>query len=225
MTPARKPYHVSDEEWHLVAPYLALVREDAGRRQHPLWELFNGLRYVIRYGIAWRAMPNDLPPWAAVYQQTQRWMAAGCFETLAHDLRAVLRLAAGREAEPSARRRRSQAVSIRRDGSACRQVTARRARDCTMGFIANWPISMPPNTTTHERACGRAACSSGLPPLRERDSMRFISPRSVSPAARSRPPRTGRAAAACRALVPWTDRRSRHGYLAAQLLPPGTSHG
>jgi len=45
---------------------------------------------------------NDLPPWAAVYQQTQRWLAAGCFEALVDDLRAVLRLAAGRTAEPSA---------------------------------------------------------------------------------------------------------------------------
>jgi transposase len=37
-----------------------------------------------------------------VYQQAQRWLAAGCFEALAHDLRAVLRQAAGRSAEPSA---------------------------------------------------------------------------------------------------------------------------
>jgi transposase len=104
MTIARKPYpsDVSDEEWSLVAPYLALMREDAVQRQHCLRELFNGLRYLIRYGIAWRAMPNDLPPWAAVYQQAQRWIAAGCFEALAHDLRAVLRLAAGRNEEPSA---------------------------------------------------------------------------------------------------------------------------
>ena len=78
------------------------MREDAAQREHPLRELFNGLRYVIRYGIAWRAMPNDLPPWFAVYQQAQRWLAAGCFESLAHDLRAVLRLAAGRTEEPSA---------------------------------------------------------------------------------------------------------------------------
>ena len=47
-------------------------------------------------------MPNDLPPWAAVYQQSQRWLAAGCFEALAEDLRAVLRQLAGRAAEPSA---------------------------------------------------------------------------------------------------------------------------
>ena len=100
----RKPYpsDVSDDEWSLVVPYLTLMREDAAQREHSLRELFNGLRYVIRYGIAWRAMPNDLPPWSAVYQQAQRWLAAGCFETLAQDLRAVLRLAAGRAAEPSA---------------------------------------------------------------------------------------------------------------------------
>lgn len=100
----RKPYpsDVSDEEWSLVVSYLTLMREDASQREHPLRELFNGLRYVIRYGIAWRAMPNDLPPWFSVYQQTQRWLAAGVFETLAQDLRAVLRLAAGRHEEPTA---------------------------------------------------------------------------------------------------------------------------
>jgi transposase len=75
--------------------------EDAPQREYPLRELFNGLRYVIRYGIAWRAMPHDLPPWSAVYQQTQRWLAGGCFEALAQDLRAVLRIADGRAADPS----------------------------------------------------------------------------------------------------------------------------
>lgn len=101
---ARKPYpsDVSDDEWSLVVPYLTLMKEDAPQRWHSLRELFNALRYVIRYGIAWRAMPNDLPPWHAVHQQAHRWLAAGCFEALAHDLRALLRLAAGRSEEPTA---------------------------------------------------------------------------------------------------------------------------
>ncbi|MBI0539800.1 IS5 family transposase, partial [Roseomonas sp. KE2513] len=101
---ARKPYpsDVSDEEWALVAPYLTLLLENAGQREHPLREVFNGLRYLVRYGVAWRAMPNDLPPWHAVYDQAQRWLRAGCFEVLVQDLRAVLRLAQGRAEEPSA---------------------------------------------------------------------------------------------------------------------------
>jgi transposase len=104
METTRRPYpsDVSDEEWALVAPYLCLLPEDAGQRTHPLREVFNGLRYIIKTGAQWRWMPNDLPPWAAVYQQAQRWLAAGCFEALADDLRAVLRLAAGRSEEPSA---------------------------------------------------------------------------------------------------------------------------
>jgi transposase len=96
------PSDVSDEEWALVCPYLTLLPEDAGQREHPLREVFNGLRYIVKTGAPWRWMPNDLPPWAAVYQQAQRWLAAGCFEQLTHDLRAVLRQVSGRSADPSA---------------------------------------------------------------------------------------------------------------------------
>ena len=101
---ARESYSsdVSDEEWALVAPYLTLLPEEAGQREHPLREVFNGLRYLVRFGVAWRGMPHDLPPWHAVYDQARRWLRAGCFELLVEDLRAVLRLAAGRAEEPSA---------------------------------------------------------------------------------------------------------------------------
>src|SRR3712207_9426836 len=47
-------------------------------------------------------MPHDLPPWEAVYQQTQRWLSAGVFEEMVHDLRILLRLSEGRASEPSA---------------------------------------------------------------------------------------------------------------------------
>jgi transposase len=100
----RKPYpsDVSDEEWTFVAPYLALVREDAPQRNHELREVFNGLRWIVRTGSAWRYMPHDLPPWEAVYQQTRRWLSAGVFEAMVHDLRILLRLSEGRASDPTA---------------------------------------------------------------------------------------------------------------------------
>ena len=109
--PARRAYpsDVSEEEWAFVAPYLTLMREDAAQREHSLREVFNGLRYLVRVGGAWRYLPHDLPPWYTVYQQTQRWLRAGVFEAMVHDLRVVLRLAdveakdgAGRGPHPTA---------------------------------------------------------------------------------------------------------------------------
>jgi transposase len=101
---ARKPYpsDVTDEEWAFAAPYLTLMREDAPQREHSLREVFNGLRYAVRAGEAWRMMPNDLPPWDVVYGQTRRWLAAGVFEAMTQDLRRILRLLSGRHEEPTA---------------------------------------------------------------------------------------------------------------------------
>ena len=101
---SRKPYpsDVTDEEWAFVAPYLTLMREDAPQRDYSLREVFNGLRWIIRTGAQWRMMPNDLPPWATVYQQAQRWLKAGVFEAMVHDLRVLLRVAEGRDEQPSA---------------------------------------------------------------------------------------------------------------------------
>jgi len=100
----RKPYpsDVSDDEWAFIAPYLTLISEDAPQRDHCLREVFNGLRWIVRAGAAWLMMPNDLPPWFAVFQQTRRWIRAGVFEAVVSDLREVLRIADGRAAQPTA---------------------------------------------------------------------------------------------------------------------------
>jgi transposase len=102
--PQRRAYpsDVTDEEWLFCRNYLELMREDAPQREYSSRELFNAVRYLVRAGCPWRMLPHDLPPWTAVYQQTQRWMQAGCFEAMAHDLRALIRLVSGRRAEPSA---------------------------------------------------------------------------------------------------------------------------
>jgi transposase len=102
MTRKAYPSDVTDDEWAFIAPYLALMREDAPQRDYELREVFNGVRWIVRTGAQWRMMPNDLPPWYTVYQQAQRWITAGVFEALVHDLRALLRLAKGKKEQPSA---------------------------------------------------------------------------------------------------------------------------
>jgi transposase len=96
------PSDVSDDEWVFVAPYLTLMKEDAPQREHSLREVFNGMRYIVRTGAQWRMMPNDLPPWHTVYQQTQRWLKAGVFEALVRDLRMLMREINDRMPQPRA---------------------------------------------------------------------------------------------------------------------------
>lgn len=102
--PERKPYptDVSDEEWSFAAPYLSLMNEDAPQRRYELREMFNALRWMARAGAAWRMLPTNFPPWQLVYQQTQRWLKAGCFEAMVNDLRSILRVAQQRRGQPSA---------------------------------------------------------------------------------------------------------------------------
>jgi transposase len=104
MSTKRKPYpsDVSDDEWSFVVGYLTLMRLDAPQRDHDLRAVFNALRWIVRAGAEWRMLPHDFPPWEAVYQQSQRWLKSGAFLAIVHDLRIILRLAAGRAAEPSA---------------------------------------------------------------------------------------------------------------------------
>lgn len=102
--PPRKPYpsDVSDEEWAFVAPYLTLMTPAAPQRRYSLREVFNALRWLVRTGAPWRYLPTNFPPWEAVYQQTRRWLDAGCFEAMVHDLRVLLRWLQDRADQPTA---------------------------------------------------------------------------------------------------------------------------
>ena len=96
------PSDVTDQEWEFVVPYLCLLPEDAGQRVYNRRDVFDALRWLVRSSTPGRSLPTDFPPWEMVSQQTRRGLAAGCFEAIVPDLRAILRFAAGRELEPTA---------------------------------------------------------------------------------------------------------------------------
>ncbi|MDB5059072.1 MAG: transposase, partial [Chloroflexi bacterium] len=75
---------------------------EARQRTHNVRKVLNAVRWIVCTGAPWRYLPDDFPRWAAVYQQTQRWPKAGAFEAIVHDPRALLRVAQGRAAQPTA---------------------------------------------------------------------------------------------------------------------------
>jgi putative transposase len=112
---ARRPAYSSDltdEEWEIIAPmipppiWIANLQEPI---YHPR-EIMNAIRYRTRSGFAWRLLPHDLPPYDSVFYWYRRWFAEGILEAIHDRLRCMVRVAAGREAEPTAAILDSQSV-------------------------------------------------------------------------------------------------------------------
>src|SRR5678816_3234051 len=111
--PGSYPSDVGDEEWAFCVPYLTLMKEGAPQRKHSLRALFNALRWLVRAGCSWRLMPNDLPPWPAVQQQTQRWV---CCCTAGQGGRS---LGIRRQEQPARTSQRSALKSARKECLRC----------------------------------------------------------------------------------------------------------
>jgi putative transposase len=109
----RKPYptDLSDAEWQRIAPLIPQPKTKRGRkRKHPLREILNAIFYLLRAGCAWRMLPHDLPPWQTVYHYFRQWRLDGTWENINATLRREIRVAEGREPEPSAAILDSQSV-------------------------------------------------------------------------------------------------------------------
>ncbi|WP_405135539.1 transposase [Nocardia sp. NBC_01388] len=77
------PSDASDAEWQLIEPLLpvpACKTPTGGRpEKHDRRDIVDGIRYLVRTGCHWRAIPADLPPWRTIYGFFDRWQRAGCW--------------------------------------------------------------------------------------------------------------------------------------------------
>ena len=108
----RHPYptDLSDVEWQRIQPYLPAPKSGGRPRVHTLREILNAIFYIVRSGCTWRMLPHDLPPWKTVYHYFRLWRKDGTWERINSALRVEVRVAAGREPEPSAAVIDSQSV-------------------------------------------------------------------------------------------------------------------
>ena len=73
-------------------------------------DIVDAIRYLVKEGICWRAMPADLPPWQTVYAVLDHWQDSGATEAMHGELRRQCRIAAGRKPKLSAAVIDSQSV-------------------------------------------------------------------------------------------------------------------
>jgi transposase len=106
----RYPSDLTDGQWEIVEPMLPLIKEPGRIPKHPRRAIVDAILYVVRSGCSWRQLPVDFPPWQTVYWQFQQWEQRQVTERILEELREQLRLAVGRDAEPSAGVMDSQSV-------------------------------------------------------------------------------------------------------------------
>ena len=104
----RYPSDLTDEQWQVLEPEARAVMAELRKSpagapmKHDLRAVLDAIGYLTRYGIEWRALPIDFPPWSAVYAFFERWSERGLPHRLVDRLRGRIRIACGRAELPTA---------------------------------------------------------------------------------------------------------------------------
>lgn len=96
------PSDLTDQEWQWIESLLPAPGKTGRPRRYPWRTILNAIFYVLRTGCQWRAMPHDLPRWKTAYHYFWHWRQQGWWEQLNTTLRGYVRVALGREVQPSA---------------------------------------------------------------------------------------------------------------------------
>jgi len=112
--PRRYPSDTTDAEWHIMAGYIPAGGTAAGRGggpvTYPRRDIVDAIRYLDHNSCVWRALPIDFPPWPTVYHYFRTWNRDGTLNQLHNALREQVRLAEGRQPQPSAAILDSQSI-------------------------------------------------------------------------------------------------------------------
>ena len=136
---ARTPYpsDLTGPEWAQVSRFVPAPKKGGRSAKYERREIVNALLYIVRTGCQWRAMPHDLPPWRITYWYFMQWKKDGTFDRLLDELRGDLRVAEGRQRQPSAAVLDSQSVKTTEKGGPAATTPVRR-----------WPAASATSSST-----------------------------------------------------------------------------
>ncbi|RFS39337.1 IS5 family transposase [Micromonospora craniellae] len=155
------PSSLTDAMWAVLAPLLPArdLRKGGRPRVYGDRLVLDSIFYVLRSGCPWRMMPRDLAPADAAHRWFTTWRKNGTWDRVHDELRRRVRVAAGREAEPTAAVLDAQSIKSS-EGGECRgfdmgKKTTGRKRHLvvdTMGLIL---VVMVTSASVNDRPGGR----------------------------------------------------------------------
>jgi putative transposase len=103
------PTDLTDAQWALIKPLIPV--NHVGRpRKVDMREVLNAIFYLNRSGCQWDMLPHDLPAKSTVYDHFAQWSNDGTWQKIVDALRQQVRVADGRDPNPSAMSIDSQTV-------------------------------------------------------------------------------------------------------------------
>ena len=121
------PSDLTEAEWAILGPLVPAPKPGGRPAQHARREIVDAILYVLRNGVAWRALPHDLPPWQTVYDYFRRWRRDGTWEAINAELREQVRIQAGRAPTPRAAILDSQSAKTTEKGGHAATMRGRRS--------------------------------------------------------------------------------------------------
>jgi transposase len=130
----RQPYptDLSDKEWGLIKHLVPEAKAGGRPEEYPKREILNAIFYLLRSGCSWRMLPHDLPPWRIVYYYFRQWRQEGTWQLMHDLLRGDVRVAAGKQRQPSAAILDSQSVKTTEKGGSVATTRANKSRGASV---------------------------------------------------------------------------------------------
>jgi len=86
----RKPYpsDISEKHFKLIEPFIKKRRKRRGRPPADLFEVVNGMLYVLSTGCRWRDLPHDFgTSYVTCYRYFIKWVKQGTFKKIFEELK------------------------------------------------------------------------------------------------------------------------------------------
>jgi transposase len=147
--------------WSVIEPLLPVrdLRKGGAPRKYEDRLVLDSIFFVLRGGCPWRMLPHDLAPWGVAYRWYRTWAADGTWDTVHDGLRAQVRVAAGRDPEPSAAVLDAQSVKSSEGGEArgydAGKRTTGRKRHLVVDTLGLMLLVMVTSASVQDRAGGR----------------------------------------------------------------------